>query len=44
MLAFLAEGVQVPPEHLAAGMVIDDQIPNSENMEEDLIPFRMLNS
>jgi hypothetical protein len=44
MLAFLAKGVQVPPEHLAAGMVIDYQIPISENMEEDLIPFRMLNS
>jgi hypothetical protein len=44
MMAFLAKGIQVPPEHLASGIAIDYQIPISEKLEKDLIPFRMFTS
>lgn len=44
MMLFLAKGVQVPPEHLADGRVIDYRIPASEKGGRDLIPFRMISS
>ena len=44
MMAFMAKGVVVPPEHLANGWVIDYQIPIPERGETGLIPFRMLSS
>jgi hypothetical protein len=44
MMNFLAKGVQVPPEHLADGRVIDYEIPTAERGGKDLIPFRMISS
>ncbi|MGB5422369.1 MAG: hypothetical protein WBN03_09425 [Desulfobacterales bacterium] len=44
MMAFMAKGVVVPPEHLANGWVIDYRIPTPEGGETGLIPFRMLSS
>ncbi|MGD8951361.1 MAG: hypothetical protein PVI69_15115 [Desulfobacterales bacterium] len=44
IMAFMAKGVVVPPEHLANGWVIDYQIPTPEGGETGLIPFRMLSS
>ncbi len=41
MMAFLAKGVEVPPDHLAEGRTIDYLIPTTE---KDLIPFRMISS
>ena len=44
IMAFMAKGVVVPPEHLANGWVIDYQIPTPKGGETGLIPFRMLSS
>lgn len=44
MMTFMAKGVQVPDEHLEAGMAIDYRIPASGEVGTDLIPFRMTSS
>ncbi|MFC1516902.1 hypothetical protein ACFL7E_09140 [Thermodesulfobacteriota bacterium] len=43
MMSFLSRGVEVPPEHLAEGRVIDYRFPESgEGSRTDLIPFKVL--
>lgn len=44
MMTFLARGVQVPPEHLADGRVIDFMMSNVGSDGTDLIPLRILSS
>ena len=42
MMEFMARGVEVPPEHLKEGRVIDYGLQDSEgNVAQGLIPFRM---
>jgi hypothetical protein len=42
MMEFMAKGVQVPPEHLTEGRVIDYGLQDGEGeMAQGLIPFRM---
>lgn len=44
MMNFLAKGVEVPPEHLENGRVLNYEIPTDERSGKMLIPFRMHSS
>ncbi len=42
MMSFLSRGIEVPPEHLAEGRIIDYQLPQTnDNEDAHLIPFKM---
>ena len=42
MMSFLSRGIEVPPEHLVEGRIIDYQLPQTnDNEDANLIPFKM---